>query len=44
VLGGPDGDDGLLLPHAAARVAIPTRTYLFMFFAPCNRCTCPCCS
>src|SRR3954469_22389123 len=35
VFGGPDGDDGLL-PQAAARVAIPTRTYLFMCFAPCN--------
>src|SRR3954469_12047192 len=33
VFGGPDGDDGLL-PQAAARLAIPTRTYLFMFFCP----------
>src|SRR3954468_16461152 len=33
VFGGPGGDDGLL-PQAAARLAIPTRTYLFMFFLP----------
>src|SRR5436190_24047604 len=34
VFGCPDGDDGLLLPQAAAKVANPIRTYLFMFFCP----------
>src|SRR4051794_10660483 len=29
-----DGCDGLLLPQAAARTAIPTRTYRFMWTSP----------